>query len=209
MKLLSVLAIVLCGCMSLPPTARPAAQTSTEAVVALVDANGELFCAAVNTPYGVVTARHCVDDKQPGDEVLAAVEFSSNQHRWSQPWYVLRVVRHATDADLSLLSRIPDMRVHQATLSNHAPRRGDTVSCVGHPWGLAFNVTTGHVSSSTPYWDDELGIRLTVTQLPVSPGNSGGPVYNDQHELVGVVTGMHGSLTLITYYADLITLVRR
>jgi S1-C subfamily serine protease len=60
------------------------------------------------------------------------------------------------------------------------PKEGENIYVIGHPEGLKFTLSTGLIS------------RLDGTQLqisaPVSPGNSGGPVYDAQGNLVGIVS---------------------
>ena len=71
-----------------------------------------------------------------------------------------------------------------------APRVGDWVIAVGNPFGLGGTVTAGIVSArgrdigSGPY-DDFLQI-----DAPVNHGNSGGPTFNAEGEVVGVNTAI-------------------
>ena len=53
---------------------------------------------------------------------------------------------------------------------------------IGHPEGLRFTLSTGIISRLH-------GSTLQIS-APVSPGNSGGPVFDDRGELVGIVTSM-------------------
>ena len=72
----------------------------------------------------------------------------------------------------------------------HTPRVGDWVIAVGNPFGLGGTVTAGIVSArgrdigSGPY-DDFLQI-----DAPVNHGNSGGPTFNTDGEVVGVNTAI-------------------
>ena len=76
------------------------------------------------------------------------------------------------------------------TFASHAPRVGDWVIAVGNPFGLGGTVTAGIVSArgrdigSGPY-DDFLQI-----DAPVNHGNSGGPTFNAEGEVVGVNTAI-------------------
>ncbi len=71
-----------------------------------------------------------------------------------------------------------------------APRVGDWVIAVGNPFGLGGTVTAGIVSArgrdigAGPY-DDFLQI-----DAPVNRGNSGGPTFNAQGQVVGVNTAI-------------------
>ncbi len=76
------------------------------------------------------------------------------------------------------------------TFSSQAPRVGDWVLAVGNPFGLGGTVTAGIVSArgrdigSGPY-DDFLQI-----DAPVNHGNSGGPTFNEEGQVVGVNTAI-------------------
>lgn len=93
----------------------------------------------------------------------------------------------ATDEarDLAVL-RIParDLKplVLAATAGVHA---GDRVVAIGHPLGLDHTVSDGLVSAVR-----QLSPELSILQIsaPISPGSSGGPLFNDRGEVVGVST---------------------
>src|SRR5271170_3477346 len=76
------------------------------------------------------------------------------------------------------------------TFAGQQPRVGDWVIAVGNPFGLGGTVTAGIVSArgrdigSGPY-DDFLQI-----DAPVNHGNSGGPTFNTEGEVVGVNTAI-------------------
>jgi serine protease Do len=78
-----------------------------------------------------------------------------------------------------------------AKLAEGKPRIGDWVLAVGNPFGLGGTVTAGIVSASGrdigngPY-DDFIQI-----DAPVNKGNSGGPAFNMQGEVVGVNTAIY------------------
>jgi S1-C subfamily serine protease len=62
------------------------------------------------------------------------------------------------------------------------PSEGENVFVIGHPEGLRFTLSTGIISR----------LRGSTIQMsaPVSPGNSGGPVFDDRGNLLGIVTAM-------------------
>src|SRR5207344_2809990 len=75
-------------------------------------------------------------------------------------------------------------------LSDRSPRIGDWVIAVGNPFGLGGTVTAGIVSArgrdigSGPY-DDYIQI-----DAPINKGNSGGPAFNMDGEVIGVNTAI-------------------
>lgn len=59
---------------------------------------------------------------------------------------------------------------------------GESIYVIGHPQGLRFTLSTGIISRKD-------GDALQIT-APVSPGNSGGPLFDARGELAGIVTSM-------------------
>ncbi len=66
-----------------------------------------------------------------------------------------------------------------------AVRAGDGVVAIGHPLGLEDTVSNGLVSAVRV-----IDPTLTVLQIsaPIAPGSSGGPLFSDHGEVIGVVT---------------------
>jgi hypothetical protein len=64
---------------------------------------------------------------------------------------------------------------------------GDAIVAIGHPLGLEDTVSNGLVSAVR-----KLDKGLTVLQIsaPIAPGSSGGPIFNDRGEVIGVATAI-------------------
>ena len=98
-----------------------------------------------------------------------------------------------TDAktDLALLKIKSGSDYPHVNFAPGSPRVGDWVIAVGNPFGLGGTVTAGIVSArgrdigSGPY-DDFLQI-----DAPVNRGNSGGPTFNVNGDVVGVNTAIY------------------
>jgi serine protease Do len=94
-----------------------------------------------------------------------------------------------TDLALIKVDGVKDLPF--AKLSDGQPRIGDWVLAVGNPFGLGGTVTAGIVSArgrdigSGPY-DDFIQI-----DAPVNKGNSGGPTFNTEGDVVGVNTAIY------------------
>jgi len=100
-----------------------------------------------------------------------------------------KVIGVDSKTDLALLKAQGD-NFPFVSFAAQTPRVGDWVIAVGNPFGLGGTVTAGIVSArgrdigSGPY-DDFLQI-----DAPVNHGNSGGPTFNAEGEVVGVNTAI-------------------
>jgi len=105
--------------------------------------------------------------------------------------YTAKVVGTDPRTDLALIKVEGGSEFSFAKLSAGKARIGDWVLAVGNPFGLGGTVTAGIVSASGrdigsgPY-DDFIQI-----DAPVNKGNSGGPAFNMQGEVVGVNTAIY------------------
>jgi len=73
---------------------------------------------------------------------------------------------------------------------------GETVYAVGNPLGeLEFSMSTGHVSALDRVISTEESESINMFQIDaaVNSGNSGGPVYNAQGQVIGIVTAKYSS----------------
>jgi serine protease Do len=101
-----------------------------------------------------------------------------------------KVIGTDPKSDLALLKVTDAGTFPFVKFAEHTPRVGDWVIAVGNPFGLGGTVTAGIVSArgrdigSGPY-DDFLQI-----DAPVNHGNSGGPTFNAEGEVVGVNTAI-------------------
>jgi serine protease Do len=105
--------------------------------------------------------------------------------------YSAKVIGTDKRTDLALIKVEGGSDFPFAKLAEGKPRIGDWVLAVGNPFGLGGTVTAGIVSASGrdigngPY-DDFIQI-----DAPVNKGNSGGPAFNMQGEVVGVNTAIY------------------
>ena len=83
---------------------------------------------------------------------------------------------------------------------------GQVVIAIGHPWGVLGAVTAGVVIGVGDAWSDGPlnGRELIATDLPLRPGNSGGPLLDAAGRLVGInamVTGPNVSYAVPAHVA--------
>ena len=132
--------------------------------------------------YLFLTARHVVDG--PAFKVAKASTRGLIAMA-SGTWATGEVVARHRNLDLLLLW-IPRESGHGefAQPIAHPPSttEGENVFVIGHPEGLRFTLSTGIIS--------RLDGNIIQISAPVSPGNSGGPVFDDKGNLVGIVTSM-------------------
>jgi serine protease Do len=101
-----------------------------------------------------------------------------------------KIIGRDPKTDLALLKTVNTGPFAYVPFAGTSPRVGDWVVAVGNPFGLGGTVTAGIVSArgrdigSGPY-DDYIQI-----DAPVNRGNSGGPTFNLNGEVVGVNTAI-------------------
>lgn len=90
------------------------------------------------------------------------------------------LVSISRNADLALL-RIPDVISPALPLGDSRPvRQGHQVFAVGSPLGMRDSLTSGIIA--------RVQSDYLVTDAQILPGNSGGPLLNDQAQVVGINT---------------------
>jgi serine protease Do len=105
--------------------------------------------------------------------------------------YTARVIGSDQRTDLALIKVDGREDFPYVRFAERAPRIGDWVLAVGNPFGLGGTVTAGIVSANGrdigagPY-DDFIQI-----DAPVNRGNSGGPTFDTQGNVIGVNTAIY------------------
>jgi S1-C subfamily serine protease len=130
--------------------------------------------------YLLATARHVADgpgwqSKHGAQKVMV----SDGMNGWAGAQLVARHKRHDI-AILWLERRSGDVPFRQPIAQYGSVQVGEKIYVIGHPEGLNFSVSNGIVSR-TP------GDDVIQVSAPVSPGNSGGPLYDEYGNLLGVV----------------------
>jgi S1-C subfamily serine protease len=99
-------------------------------------------------------------------------------------WASAQVVGRHKHLDVALLwleRHFGDAEFTQPVATYSSVQMGERIFVIGHPEGLNFSVSNGIVSR-TP------GNEVLQVSAPISPGNSGGPVYDEYGNLLGIVT---------------------
>lgn len=139
---------------------------------------GTAFLVSADTAY---TAWHVVEDAAQvalsiGDESIEATVIGHDPER------DVAVLRLATPVENAVTLPIADTQ----------PRVGEEVAAIGHPRGLPLALTVGRVTSMNGEFDfsgngEGIVSNLIQTDAVVAPGSSGGPLVNQQGEVIGVV----------------------
>jgi serine protease Do len=129
----------------------------------------------------VVTNNHVIDG---ADEIVVNFNDGSKLK-------VDKVLGKDTKTDLALLKVTPKRPLPSVAFGSSTKMRvGDWVMAIGNPFGLGGSVTVGIISAkqrdinSGPY-DDYL-----QTDAAINKGNSGGPLFNMDGEVIGVNTAI-------------------
>jgi serine protease Do len=105
--------------------------------------------------------------------------------------YTAKVIGTDQKTDLALIKVDGKNDFPFVKFADHSPRVGDWVVAVGNPFGLGGSVTAGIVSArgrdigAGPY-DDYMQI-----DAPINKGNSGGPAFDVNGDVVGVNTAIY------------------
>ncbi len=134
------------------------------AVLLQANANGYLFA----------TAKHVAGIRKGSRRVLLTTSMSG--------WAGADVIAWHKSADLALLwipRHFGEGEFVQPLAAAGGVQAGVPVFVIGHPEGLNFTLSNGMVSRL-------VGDTVQIT-APVSPGNSGGPVYDEHGNLIAIV----------------------
>ena len=161
----------------------------------LVDELGEAV-VLIRTPIGlgsgflihpdgyIVTNDHVV----AGERQISVTQFKGTGAKMTkQNFDNVKIVASGGNLDLALLKiegENPGFSFPYVTLgASPNLKQGERVFAIGSPLGLERSVSEGIVSLRNRIISDRLHVQTTVE---ISPGNSGGPLFNYKGEVVGV-----------------------
>jgi S1-C subfamily serine protease len=135
-----------------------------------------LLLEANDKGYLFATARHVVGlgNWTLKDKHRALLSLASGV------WSDAEVIARHSNLDLVLLWIPRHSGNGEFAQPIRTPKEGENIFVIGHPEGLKFTLSTGIIS--------RMENNTLQISAPVSPGNSGGPVYDQQGNLLGVVS---------------------
>lgn len=123
--------------------------------------------AVINNMGDILTARHCTD----GASQIMVVFFDGRE-------YAATVLKQSNRHDLALIHvdrfNIPHFNIAKTI------KQGQTIWVMGNPLGISATLSQGVVA--------KLNGDVDFIDVTVLPGNSGGPAFNKEGELVGITT---------------------
>ena len=146
-----------------------------------IEAPGQGSGVVVSTTGKVLTAAHVVHNTG-----RVTVELMNGEQ---VPARVIGSVERADVAALQL-ERVPPGLVAASVADSDGVEVGDDLFVVGAPYGIGHTLTAGHMSGRRAAGGTIDGVRLELlqTDAAVNTGNSGGPVFNLDGEVVGIVS---------------------
>ena len=146
-------------------------------LIATEDKNGQyqsLGTGFLVSPNVIATNFHVIENSHSG-----YVKFVNKD----KVYEIDGVVGYSSEYDLALI-KIEDNSGTPLTLKSPAVDIGQKIFAIGNPLGLEGTISDGIVSGLR----DLEGFSLLQISAPISPGSSGGPVVNENGEVVGVAT---------------------
>lgn len=154
---------------------------------------GDGFCTAFDSPRAgyIVTAAHCTEpaSKDKDFKFKLKRDFVKNDMNLLVESTAKRVA-YDKDKDIAVLKIDGELIPHTYALAfaTSAPTRGEDVYVAGSPLNMENTLTRGIMSNTHAVsWMKPENINYQI-DAPVGPGNSGGPVFNDKGEVIGVVS---------------------
>ncbi len=139
----------------------------------------------VDADADILTALHVVNDA-----TKITVTFADGST------YEAQIFARQPDNDIAGIRAMghPD-QLAVATMGNaNALNVGDDAIVIGNPFGLSRSLSTGVISglhrSLQPPGTDKPMTELIQFDASVNPGNSGGPLFNRDGDVVGIVSGL-------------------
>ena len=123
----------------------------------------------------IVTNEHVVHDNKK-----VIVKLNGNEKQF------VKVIYIDNKYDLAFLEVPPNCNLPEVKLGSKLELvEGDTVIAIGHPFGFKYSATRGIISNTN---HKENNTTYLQHDAALNPGNSGGPLINENAEIVGVNT---------------------
>lgn len=123
----------------------------------------------------ILTNAHVVDDAN-----VVTVKLTDKRE------YRAKVVGIDKPSDVAVLKidahDLPTVKIGDPSKS----KAGQWVVAIGSPYGFTDTVTSGIISAKSRSLPDDTYVPFIQTDVPVNPGNSGGPLFNLDGQVIGI-----------------------
>ena len=164
----------LIACASQAEKTETVSMESMRRATVLVENSNSHGTGIVLSDRWILTAEHVVNGENP-EITFFEGEKQSGTVRWS-----------SSDLDLALVETAIPASDQAPSLDCAAPHQGDLVTAVGHPISTRWVAVEGFIRETSIVEST----KLMALGFPLSLGNSGGPVFDSQGSVVGVVSAI-------------------
>lgn len=172
-----------------------AAQSLAAKTTALVgyDEEGGLhvYCTGVWVGQSeILTAHHCVADLQVGDGlgyvVRSDIYTAGNERQAGVIPRAAYLAKTDEGHDLALLRAVLPPTHSVAALASGPVRQGAFAQSMGHPLGLWWSYSNGSIAAVRQIEINGMDLIWVQGSVPISPGNSGGGLFDESDRLIGI-----------------------
>lgn len=173
-----------------------------------------LFCTHDNTVScgtgvyigkGYILTNAHVLEYEEGQRCLISIDNITAKLGQNDKLYKLEYVSSGRNVDLAILKVEDVSDFEQATLCKEPVTTGEKVFAVGNAKGLGLSIVDGIVSNAKTI--DKHGTQFVMFSAPVNHGNSGGPLFNENGQVIGVVTFGLQDANLMNYAISVATIM--
>jgi len=214
-KLTSTIAVLAISIGLMPTTLAISSDTLSSVVyIENIDSSGEIYTGSgvfMSNDAVILTAAHVITDSATGtpsetinvclvqDEFsIPSCEYAANVFAYDEflDLALLEVIGRIDSTgsiveDLSSIEAAQNLNLPYIDFADYLPRLGDDITILGFPTSTyvpTITLTNGSISSFVPLYED-INWYYT-TDATVNPGNSGGPVFNEEEKVVGIVSAV-------------------
>ncbi len=150
-------------------------------ITSKVSANQEFGSGFIISKDGfLVTNNHVIDE---ASEIIVSLNNGEK--------YPAKIVSIDKKTDIALLKIDAKKELNFAKFGDSSKARiGDWVIVVGNPYGLGLSVSTGIVSAKGRNLNKGQIDEFIQTDAAINNGNSGGPMFNNEGEIIGISTSI-------------------
>lgn len=138
--------------------------------------------ALINANGRIITAAHVIDRATEIEVIYYNGEKTTGHVVWIEPLLDIAMIQAA---------QVPDGVKALKLAKSNSYDIGDQVVVIGAPYGVSHSLSVGYLSGirdKDVMPGTELIPRLLQTDAAINVGNSGGPLFNLQGEIIGVVS---------------------